>query len=286
VREGLIPSPRGGAHRERARRPRRSRLLWYLSPLVVAAVVTVVALLVLRPGASEPPAGTGQGEDAAAADLVRWVDGELPPETVLLVPDDVRADVTAAGGDEERLRPLDSDVSGPRLLVLSEEPAPGSTTVARFAAPGSATLTVVDPEPGQPTAEELDRRQRLSAAILANPNTGATGRAADILQRGDVDARLLGLLAVLVAQLGVGIADFPPAAGEPADGVLARSVLLDRVGTEPVADGQAVTDRLLAFLDAQLPPFAPQRVEVTDEGVLVGFGYESAPDALVTEQTP
>jgi len=217
---------------------------------------------------------------------MRWVDAELPPETLLLVPDDVRAEVTAAGGDEERLLPLDSDAPGERLLVLTDEPPAGSAVLASFGTRGGSTLTVVDPEPGQPSAEELERRQRLSAAILANPNTGATGRAADVLQRADVDARLLGLLAVLVAQLGVGIADFPPAAGEPADGVLARSVLLHRVGTEPVADGQAVTDRLLTFLDAQLPPFAPQRVEVTDEGVLVGFSYESAPDALVTEQTP
>ena len=46
------------------------------------------------------------------------------------------------------------------------------------------------------------------------------------------------------------------------------------------------TDRLLAFLEAQLPPFAPDAVDVTDDGVLVGFRYESAPDAVVTANTP
>jgi hypothetical protein len=107
-----------------------------------------------------------------------------------------------------------------------------------------------------------------------------------VLQASAVDARLLGLLALLVAQLGVGVADFPPAPGEPVDGPLARHLLIDRVGEKPLAPHGPVTDNLLAFLDAQLPPFAPDTVEVTDDGLLVGYRYVSAPDALVTENTP
>ena len=243
-------------------------------------------MLLLRPGSELPPGTDARdGDSATWGELARWADAELPAGTSLLVTDDLLGDATAAGADE-RLRPLDADVAGARLLVTSEEPPPGSAVLARFGSPDTTALVVVDPAPGQPSAEELDRRRRLSAAVVANPNTGATGRAAEVLQRADVDARLLGLLALLVAQLDVGVADFPPAAGQPPDGVLARSVLLDRVGSEPVATGEAATGRLVAFLDAQLPPFAPQRVEVTEDGVLIGFSYESAPDALVTEQTP
>jgi hypothetical protein len=273
---------RRGAHREPLRRPGRTRLLRGLAVLAVAAVVTVV---VARVGTTESPAGSDARQRESWADLVQWADAELPTGTSLLVPDELLADATAAGADE-RLRPLDADVTGARVLVTSEEPPPGSAVLARFGTSDTTGLTVVDPAPGLPTTEELQRRQRLSAAVLANPNTGATGRAAEILQDAEIDARLLGLLAVLVAQLDVGIADFPPADGEPADGVLARSVLLDRVGTEPLATGNAVTDRLLTFVDAQLPPFAPQRVQATDDGVLIEFRYESAPDALVSEQTP
>jgi len=248
----------------------------------------VVIVLVTRPGTTETPAGTGpeQGTDAAWAELVQWADLELPPDTSLLVPDDLLADATAAGGTGGRFQPLGADVPGALLLVTGEQPPAGSLELARFGTADGATFALVDPAPGQPSAEEIQRRQRLSAAVFANPNTGATGRAAEVLQTADIDARLLGLLAVLVAQLGVGVADFPPAAGEPADGPLARSVLIDRVGADRVAAGEAVANRLLAFLDAQLPPFAPDRVEVTDDGVLVGFRYESAPDAVVTEQTP
>jgi len=158
--------------------------------------------------------------------------------------------------------------------------------LARFEDPDGAPLTLVDPAPGVPTAEELERRERLSAAVLANPRTGATGRAADVLGTADIDARLLGLLALLVAQLGVGVADFPPAPAEPADGPPARHVLLDRLDTSPLEPGSAAADRLLSYLAAQRPPFAPDTVEVTDAGVLVGFRYESAPDAVVTERTP
>ena len=63
-------------------------------------------------------------------------------------------------------------------------------------------------------------------------------------------------------------------------------MLIDRVGSATVRPGEAATERLVEFLQAQLPPFAPDDVEVTDDGVLVGFRYESAPDAVVDENTP
>jgi hypothetical protein len=256
-------------------------LLWSVPAVLVIALV---AVLVLRPAADErspdpvrPPAA-----DTVAADVVRWAEDELPAARPVLVPDDLVGELSAA---DDRFRSRDADAPG-ALLVVPGEPPPGSTVVARFEDPDGSVLTVVDPAPGEPTAEELDRRQRLATAILANPNTGATGRAEEVLVEAGVDARLLGLLAVLVAQLGVGVADFPPAAGQPTDGPLARHVLLDRVGTEPTGRGEEATDRLLAFIDAQLPPFAPDAVSVMDEGVVVGFRYESAPDAVVTENTP
>ncbi len=204
------------------------------------------------------------------------------PTRAVRVPDELLDELSAA---DDRFRSVDSDAPG-SLLLVTGQPPPGSLVLARFADPDGAALTVVDPAPGQPTADELDRRQRLSAAILANPNTGATGRAEEVLEGATVDARLLGVLAVLVAQLGVGVADFPPAPGEPIEGPLARHVLLDRVGSERVVPGEQATDRLLAFLEAQLPPFAPDAVSVTPDGVLVGFHYESAPDAVVTANTP
>jgi hypothetical protein len=269
--------PRPGAHRAPTRWPLRVAVL---CAVVLAAVLAVVVLNRQDPGS---PDGSGRDE-AAVADLVAWVDAELPDETPVLAPTDVLDAFGAAGGGAH-FRPRTSEQAGALLVVRGAEPT-GSEVLARFGSPGAGALTLVDPDPGRPTPEQLQRRQRLAAAIRANPSTGATGRAADVLGSAAVDARLLGLLAALVAQLGTGISDFPPASGEPADGPLARHVLIGRVGTATVGPDEAATDRLVEFLRAQLPPFAPDAVEVTDEGVLVGFRYESSPDAVVDENTP
>ena len=256
--------------------------------MLAASVVTaVVTVLVIRLITADTTAGDdAQPEETTAwAELMRWADAELPNGTPLLVPDDLLADAGAAG-DDQRLQPLDAQGAGRGLLVTSGEPPQGSVVVVRFGPSDGSALVVSDPMSGRPTPAELERRRRLSAAVLANPNTGASGRAAQLLDDAEVDPRLLGLLAALVTQLGVGVADLPPTAGEPGDGVLARTVLLDRVGTEPLGTGQAAISRLLTFVDAQLTPFAPDRVEVTEDGVLIGFRYASAPDALVTDRAP
>ena len=158
--------------------------------------------------------------------------------------------------------------------------------VARFERPGARALLVVDPAPGVPTPEELDRRRSLAAALLANPTTGTDGRAAEVLRAGAVDQRLLSLLAALGAQFGVGLADFPTAPGEPQGGALARRALVDRLGDDALLPDSPTTERLVAWLEAQLPPFAPDSFEVTDNGILIDFRYVSAPDALVTRSTP
>lgn len=269
--------PRPGAHRAPTRWPVR------VAVLCAVVLVAVVAVVVLNRQDAGSPDGAGR-DDAAVADLVAWVDAELPDETPVRAPADVLAAVDAAGGGG-RFRPRTSEETD-ALLVVRGAPPTGSAVLARFGTADAGALTLVDPDPGRPTPEQLQRRQRLAAAILANPSAGATGRAAEVLRSAAVDARLLGLLAALVAQRGTGISDFPPSSGEPADGPLARHVLIDRVGTVTVGPGEAATDRLVEFLQAQLPPFAPDDVEVTDEGVLVGFRYESSPDALVDENTP
>jgi hypothetical protein len=271
----LIPA-RQGVHRAPPR-----RRTWLLLSLAGLAAVALVAALVLRPGPSRESTAPAR-DDPVWAELVEWTDTELDPGTRVTVPADVRPALVAAG-DGERF--VADDAVGALVLIRGNVPQE-ATVLARFATDEGSEFTLADPAPGQPTPDELERRRNLSVAILANPHVGATGRAADVLGRGNVDARLLGLLAVLVTQLDIGVADFPPAPGEPAVGPLARPVLIDRAGTSPVAPGTPAADDVLAFLDAQRPPFAPDAVEVTDEGILVAFRYASAPDALITADTP
>jgi hypothetical protein len=273
-----------GAHRASSRRRHRTVLL--LATALVA-VAGIVAGFLLWP--DDPAATPDRTADAPVAgvrdDLLEWTDAELPAGDRVEVPTAVRAGLLDAGADPARF-PAPGGPPAGALRLLVDEPLPsGAVVLARFDDDGAA-LTLVDPTPVEPTSEELARRARLAAAVLANPRTGAEGAAAEVLRTAAVDARLLGLLAVLVAQLDVRVADFPASTAAPADGVLARRVLLDRSGGDPLTPGSPAAERLTTFLAAQRPPFAPDDVEVTADGVLIGFRYVSDPDAIVTARTP
>jgi len=106
-----------------------------------------------------------------------------------------------------------------------------------------------------------------------------------VLQTADVDPRLLSVLAALAARSGVGIAAFPPPPHSPATGLLARNALVDATGGQPVGAGAAGAPDLVRWLQAQLPPYAPDRIDVTGSGVLIGYRYASDPGAEVAEAT-
>jgi len=273
-----------GAHRASSGWRSRTVLLLATALVVVAGLV---AGFLLWP--DDPAATPDRTTDAPVAgvrdDLLEWADAELPAGTPVEVPTAVRQGLLDAGADPARF-PAPGGPAAGALRLLVEEPLPsGAVVLARFDDRGAA-LTLVDPAPVEPTPEELARRARLAAAVLANPRTGAEGAAAEVLRTAAVDARLLGLLSVLVAQLDVRVADFPSSAATPVDGVLARRVLLDRSGADPLTPGSPAAERLTTFLAAQRPPFAPDDVEVTADGVLIGFRYVSDPDAIVTARTP
>ena len=226
--------------------------------LVVGAALVLLAaaagIAVLLTGVEEGASGGDPARDGPAG----WAAENLPDGTSL----------TAAG-----------------LEVVTGDPPAGALVLARFEEDDGTVVSVVDPAPGRPTDAEIDRSRRLADAVLANPLAAPSGRAADVLRAGDVDARLLGLLAGLVGRLDAHVADLPPAPGAPEDGAPARYLLIDRIGDAPLTPGSPATEDLVAFLEAQRPPFAPDTVEVTDDGVLVGFHYVSGPDAVVTDAT-
>ncbi len=234
------------------------------------------------------PASTPEGGTPAngTTPVAAWFDSALSPEAGLAASAAVRDELAGAGVPDDRLRPAEDGVPpGTLQAVVGTAPA-GARVVARFERDGDAgPLLVVDPAPGEPTADELAHRQALAQALIANPTTRADGAAAAVLQDAAVDQRLLSLLAAVTASDGVGIAAFPPLPGEEGSAAPARRVLLDAVGDAPVPGDAAATERLRSWFTAQLPPFTPEDVEVTDAGLLVSFDYVSAPDALVTAAT-
>jgi len=223
---------------------------------------------------TDPGAPGAIGTPAAA--LLRWADRELPADARLRPAAGMPGDLLGAGD-----RVATDEPTGPDDLVLTVtdgEPESGTRVVGRVGG-----LTVLDPSPGTPTPEQLNRRVALAEAVLANPTTRAPEDAAAVLRSADVDMRLLSLLAVLTAREGIGVAAFPRADGAQGP---ARSVLLSAVGGSPVGAGAPATEPLRTWLEAQLPPFAPDRVEVTDDGVLLSHRYASDPDALVADVSP
>jgi hypothetical protein len=270
---------RPGAHRA----PRSARQIALAVLVLLVAAGAAAALLVARPWAGSDDDADADRSDTArvATDIADWVDGQLAVDTPVLAPADVRAALSGSGAADRFTGSAVEDA----LVVVRGEPRDGALVLARFAAADGSTLSIVDPAPGQPTGGELDRRRSLAAAVLANPVAGVTGPAADVLRDGRIDARLLGVLAALVSRMDVHVADLPPAPAEPADAPPARWLLVDRARGERLAPGAPATDEVVAFLEAQRPPFAPDTVEVTDEGLLVGFHYVSAPDAVVSAAT-
>jgi hypothetical protein len=260
---------------------RRGLRIAATAALASALVVAVVGLL--RLPQAELPA-----RDYRA--LVGWVEDNVPPGGRVVVPEQVWGELVHAGGDDDVVRLPGAGAGGnalaPVLTVVRGDPPDDGLVVARFDRAEGQPLLVVDPSPGVPTPEELARRQSLASALLANPTTRTGPPAASILGSAQVDQRLLSLLAALGAQYGVGVQEFPLAEGEPDEGLLARRAMVDAVGGAPLPPGAVATERLVAWLDVQLPPFAPDSVEVTDGGVLISFRYVSAPDALVTSTAP
>jgi hypothetical protein len=283
-------SPRRQRHRHRAEPSglRRPAVRGSLLGLGLAALVGSAGLLPAALGDDTPRAATPASvatSSAPAPDggpVTAWLDAALPETTDLAASAAVRQELTDTGVPAERLRPAEDGVPVGTLLAVVGTAPEGTRVVAAFDRPGDGSrLLVVDPAPAEPTAEELDRRQALAQALLANPTTQADGAAGAVLREAAVDPRLLGVLAAVTASDGVGIADFPPLPGEEGTALPARRVLVDAVGGAPVPGDPTATERLRAWLAAQLPPFAPDDVEVTDAGVLVSFRYVSGPDALV-----
>ncbi|SFO38299.1 hypothetical protein SAMN05660359_03041 [Geodermatophilus obscurus] len=288
ARSAALPRvPRRARHRQR---PWWSGLLarGSLLALVLTASVVVAALVTRPAGDGGTPAATPSSAAPAPGGPgpAEWLAAALPRSTALAASADVREDLTGQGVPADRLRPAeDADASGSLLAVAGPAP-PGSRVVARFDRPGEGSeLLVVDPRPGEPTAEQRERRRSLAAALLANPTTGADPAVAAVLQSGEVDLRLLSLLAALAAGEGVGIAALPPLPGEEGTATPARRALLDTLGGAPVPADPAATERLRGWLAAQLPPFTPDDVQVGDDGVLVSFHYVPAPDSLVADAT-
>jgi hypothetical protein len=259
------------------------------SPRVLAAVVAGALTVALVGGAvalrTAPRSDFGA---AAAIRLSEWARTQLPDGTRLSVPAGLRAELVHAGADPARVgtaaasRVSATSADETVLRVVSGEVPAGSAPVVRVdAADGLAPLTVVDPSPVAPTAEERERRRGLGQALAANPTTLAGDEVLTQLAGGELDPRLMSLLAGIGAASGIGLGSLPVVPGEEGR-TLVRQAVITSVGGVPLEGDPIQTDRVLTLLRAQRPPYTPDLVRRVDGGVLVGYRYLPDPDAVLT----
>lgn len=116
------------------------------------------------------------------------------------------------------------------------------------------------------SALAADRRARAAAGsqLLRNRRVAVSADVRAALRAGDVDPRLLVMLAALAAEQPVRIL----ALGDPSPGAVAPVRSADIVPGHAGASAGARLREMLAFLRVQRPPFLPMRATVTRASVL------------------
>ena len=172
--------------------------------------------------------------------------------------------------------PLGSDIVVATLAVRNEfgtrlQSVYAPVVIASFGtASGRIDVRVIAPDGAAAYQKSLaaDRRSRISAGgqLLRNPHIMVAARAGKELSAGDVDPRLLLMLAALAAQQPVRITAF----GSPSPGasgvVPLRSVQLAPPGSGATAE--ASLRSMLSFIDGQRQPFQPLRADLAGSSAL------------------
>jgi hypothetical protein len=236
--------------------------------LLLLTVVPAPVVLANRP----PPAGGTDG-------LITWLTTEPVAGTDIQADDLDRAELLAAGVPAARLRSADEPVEPGSLRLVSQRPtaaAPasgpvgcgGRTAVAAIergtgGAPGAVCRTDGGAEA---VTSESASRTRLGAALAENPALRLTPAAAGALRAGDVDPRLMLVLAAMTTAHQISIDDFPAAALDTPDLPRRRALLSVVDGVAP-----ASSELLRTWLGAQQPPFKPSLIQPAGSALLVGY---------------
>ena len=120
-------------------------------------------------------------------------------------------------------------------------------------------------DPAGPAADPAgpnDTRVATGRALAANPGIEASPAAGSQLRAGEVDERLMSVLATLAGAHHLEIGAFVRLPGEDVAGTPARTVELARIDGRPIAPSDPAVVEVVAFLGNQLPEFRPHQVSV------------------------
>lgn len=236
---------------------------------------------------SAPPAGGPPARQAA-----QWLQEHLDPSAYVVTDEGLADELSAQGFPAQRLRRYTTGDTASHELVTSGDPGPARGVVvatpallsavstdpgagralqalpllARFGAEGQAVqvfqVAQRDTDQGDPAgdaATRADQTQRRQAGrqLAGNPRLRLTGTAAQALAQGDVDARLLALLAQLTAGHILDVDALPVPPGEEGLGGPRRIAILRAVDGVPVTGDDGPAARVAAQARAQSAPYTP-----------------------------
>lgn len=258
---------------------------------VALALVAVVALgagvtgVIIGRAARSPsvPAAAAGASAATRGEAASWIAGQVAASAIVACDPAMCAALHADGLPATRLLvlgtatadPLGSDVVVATLAVRNQfgtrlQSVYAPVVIASFGT-GAGRIDVRGIAPDGAAAYRAalaaDRRSRISAGsqLLRNPRIIVAAGPRNALSSGDVDPRLLLMLAALAAQQPVRITAF----GDTSPG--ASSVPLRSVQIAPVGAGakaKASLRSMLSFIDAQRQPFQPLRAGLGRSSVL------------------
>ncbi|MEU5692939.1 hypothetical protein [Actinosynnema sp. NPDC020468] len=207
--------------------------------------VAVLALGVAALGVVVPPVGR-PGPDHRA--IAAWARANLPEDATLVAPAGLWSDLRRDGV------PVRAATDAPGDLVLTSA-VPEGVELARF-----GDVAVVLPDAANPYLDPASRA-RAGAQLADNTRLHASDEVREALRGGRVDLRAMAVLAGLCREHDVVLTS----TGKPAHE--STSALPDRVLTLSTSDSAALAE----WLRAQQPPFAPDDVRTTPDGVAVGW---------------
>jgi hypothetical protein len=277
---------------------------------VAGAVVGHAAMSSPAASASSPAAAaSAQGVQSASAGALgasaatrsaaaKWIAGQVAPSAVVACDPAMCAALQAGGLAATRLLalgtasadPLGSDLVVATAAVRNQfgsrlESVYAPAVIASFGSgAGRIDIRAIAPDgtAAYQSAVAADRRSRVSAGsqLLRNPRIAVAAEARPALSAGDVDPRLLILLAALAVEQPVRISAF----GDPSPGA-GQAVPLRSAQLAPLSSGAKAGSSLrsmLSFIDAQQQPFLPLRASLASKSTLTVVYAAPSPLGLIS----
>ena len=205
---------------------------------------------------------TGPSGSAAIAGGTNWLRANASGSIVLAADDLAWTELRRAGWSAV----VTCDPACPGFdWLLSIVDSPGRApagSVAVFGA-GPWRVTISPAHPAVASVREWDARRLAGAALLRSPRVSAGPEVAAELEDGQVDPRLVALIAAAAGQQPVRVAELPVVAGEEAAHQPRRQALFALSGPAAAA--------LVRFCRAQQGVFRPSSVAAAAGGVLVSY---------------